>query len=393
MNSCTLVQSLCWVKRPDVEGLWLPDNKLNCEAMRTEPEIIQCISRRLGATSRRSAAAANPKWLRVGLGDDAAVLGLGEMAGHRQRSAQELALSCDSFLEGIHFLPELHSPQAIGYKALARATSDLAAMGVRPRFFLLMLSLPPDRTGPWLDQFIAGMRKAATECKMTLIGGDTSAYSRIAVGLTVGGYVRTGHALTRSGARPGDQIFVSGTLGSAQFGFECYSAKKRISRNAPAEEYVERHLHPRIRLALGQWLAGETHQCAKIASAAIDTSDGLSTDLGHICEESGVAAMIYSGQLPKVSISPGDGAIRGGKRFDALELALNGGEDYELLFTVPAEIAKRIPLRHRGVRLTRIGEIIARPRRDKSPCMELIDDTGRARALEPRGWDSFRRDD
>ncbi len=264
--------------------------------MRTEPEIIQCISRRLGATSRRSAAAANPKWLRVGLGDDAAVLGLGEMAGHRQRSAQELALSCDSFLEGIHFLPELHSPQAIGYKALARATSDLAAMGVRPRFFLLMLSLPPDRTGPWLDQFIAGMRKAATECKMTLIGGDTSAYSRIAVGLTVGGYVRTGHALTRSGARPGDQIFVSGTLGSAQFGFECYSAKKRISRNAPAEEYVERHLHPRIRLALGQWLAGETHQCAKIASAAIDTSDGLSTDLGHICEESGVAAMIYSGQ-------------------------------------------------------------------------------------------------
>src|SRR5579862_8392002 len=188
--------------------------------MRDESAIINYVTKRLGGLGAGSRHRSNPGWLALGLGDDAAVLSMSALGGRSGRSNRDLVLSCDSFLEGVHFLPKLHAPEAIGYKALARATSDLAAMGARPRFFLVTLTLPSGRTAGWLEKFLAGIARAAREFKMELVGGDTSEYSKITIGVTVGGDIREGHALTRSAAQPGDQIYVSGVLGGAQLALE-----------------------------------------------------------------------------------------------------------------------------------------------------------------------------
>ncbi len=148
---------------------WGPSSALIVN-MRTESEIIARISH--GLNSRR-AASHKRDWLRLGIGDDAAVL-RGGISAQRGKAADDLVLSCDAFLENVHFVPDVHSPIDIGYKALARATSDLAAMGATPRFFMLSLALPANRTGAWLDGLIKGMAQAAREFGMVLIGGDTS---------------------------------------------------------------------------------------------------------------------------------------------------------------------------------------------------------------------------
>jgi thiamine-monophosphate kinase len=355
--------------------------------MRSEAQIIDLIRKRLGGSGRRARRGPNSEWLQVGLGDDAAILNLVPQQAELVES--ELALSCDSFLEGVHFVPKLHSPEVIGYKSLARATSDLAAVGALPRFYLMNLALPRDRTGRWLERFSDGLARAAREFKMRLIGGDTSRFATIAIGMTVGGDVAAGHALTRSGAHPGDQIFVSGTLGTAQLAFDWLASPRPHRASPPPKVLLERHLRPSIRLALGQWLAGDTRRRLKLASAAIDTSDGLSTDLSHICEASGVAARIYTELLPAVTIPWRSHLGRVAAQFDPLDLALHGGEDYELLFTVPARMARQMPAKYRGERLTRIGEIVRSRRRSRS-LIELIDSSGRVRPVEPLGWDSFR---
>lgn len=331
-------------------------------------------------------------WLSLGLGDDAALL------DQRGWGNNEMALSTDWCLESMHFDPRFHAAEMVGYKALARATSDLAAMGAKPRFFLLSLALPKERSGKWLDGFAAGLARAAREYGMELIGGDTSADSRIAINITVGGTVRRGRALTRSGARAGDQIFVSGALGAAQLGLELLRHGVTLSAKLPTNERyaLERHLRPKIRAGLGQWLAGESPRGAKIASAAIDISDGLSTDLGHICEVSKAGARIHARDIPllKGPASSESKKSRGQEsrsHNDSLQRALHGGEDYELLFTVPAKIARALPRRVKydgGVALTRIGEIV-KPRRASSP-IELITYSGERRLLAPGGWDSFR---
>jgi thiamine-monophosphate kinase len=370
--------------------VWLQRHTLHFGAMRDEAAIIELITRRLGARSRMAGRRGESAWLPIGVGDDAAVINL---ATHQTDTpARSLVLSCDSYLEGVHFLPELQTPETIGYKALARATSDLAAMGAQPRFFLMTLALPPRYAGAWLEKFALGLNRAAREFKMVLIGGDTSAYRNVAIGFTVGGSIRTNHALTRSGARPGDQVFVSGKLGAAQLAFDWLTARPRIPRAAIPKDLLERHLRPRIRIALGQWLSGESPTGPKIATAAVDTSDGLSTDLSHLCDASGVAARIYSSQLPLVRIPTGNCRRRRLPKSDAIELALHGGEDYELLFTVPSAVAKRIPNHFRGAPLTRIGEIVAHPHRGGSSLVQLIDATGRDQPLERSGWDSFQRD-
>jgi len=348
------------------------------EVMQSETQIIQRIWRQLPTRpSGRSGT-----WLRLGVGDDAAVLRKGFPAG-AGKAAHDLVLSCDAFLENVHFLADAHPPDAIGYKALARATSDLAAMGGTPRFFMLTLALPPARSGAWLDGVIKGMAHAAGEFGMVLIGGDTSQNASVIMSITVGGDVPRGRALTRSGARPGDGIYVTGTLGAAQVGLDL--VLRELHRDRRWKRLLEQHLRPKIQLELGRWLTGTTI-LPPIASAATDTSDGLSTDLTHICEASGVSARIFAKQVPAVKLPPSFHR----PRFDPLELALHGGEDYQLIFTVPPSREHQIPKSFRGTRVTKIGEILSTKSARRSGSIELVSADGKKTPLAPRGWDSFR---
>jgi len=338
--------------------------------MNSETSIIARLSRRI--PSRTGARPSGD--VALGIGDDAAVIS--------PRRGYEWALSTDAFVEGAHFRLRLHPADAIGYKALARAVSDLAAMGATPRFFLLTLALPAGKAGAWLDNFTGGMARAARRFGMRLIGGDVSRHARVVAGLTVFGEVWRGRALTRSGARPGDGLYVTGRLGAAQAGLEMLIGEGRRAVARDAGSYsMERHLYPEPRLAAGAWLAAN-----KLASAAMDISDGLSTDLARLCAASGVGAVVRAAEVP-VARDARPGARLGaapGQRDAALRRALDCGEDYELLFTVPRQLAARIPERLRGVAITRIGEITARR-------VVLLEENGRMRKLRPLGWDHFAR--
>ncbi|HEV2343577.1 MAG TPA: thiamine-phosphate kinase, partial [Actinocrinis sp.] len=166
-----------------------------------EDKLIARLARRIPA-GRDGSGTAPCTEVRLGIGDDAAIV--------RQSSKIEWVVSCDSSLEGVHFRDDSHPPESIGYKSLARAVSDLAAMGSRPRYFLLALALPASKTGRWLDRFATGMARAARELNIRLIGGDTSKSRKVLINITVLGDVAPWQAITRSGARPGDLIYVSG---------------------------------------------------------------------------------------------------------------------------------------------------------------------------------------
>ncbi len=329
--------------------------------MTTEDDLIQRILRRIPSR----AALARSAGLRIGAGDDAAVL--------RPSRGAEWVLTCDSFLENVHFLAPIHPSQVVGYKALARATSDLAAMGALPRLFLLNLALPSQRAATWLGGLLTGMARAAHRFGLVLAGGDLAQNATIGVNITVLGEVAPGRAVLRSGARPGDLLYVSGRLGAAQLGLELIL--HGMHRDRRWQPLLRPHLYPPLRLALGQWFARE-----QVATAMMDTSDGLSTDLQRLCRASGVGARLWAECFPVVRVPP---ALRE-RGFDPLELALHGGEDYELLFTVPRRLSQRIPAAYRGVSLTRIGEIV------RGRAMLLIGPEGRATSLEARGWDHFR---
>src|ERR1700691_447029 len=195
--------------------------------------------------------------LRLGIGDDAAIVASG--------GKSDWVLSSDAFLEGVHFLAKSHPPDSVGYKSLVRAASDLAAMGATPRFFLLTLAIPASRTGTWLDGFLRGMSRAARSMNMALLGGDTTKNDAVTISITVVGEIARGHAVTRSGARPGDLIYVSGKLGPAQLGLEILlrspSRGKLVADSsikdggAELRRLLRPHLYPAIRLKLGSWLA------------------------------------------------------------------------------------------------------------------------------------------
>jgi thiamine-monophosphate kinase len=301
--------------------------------------------------------------LEVGIGDDAAVL--------RLSPGSEWVTSCDFSLEGTHFRPE-YPPESIGYKALARATSDLVAMGAKPRYFLLALALPAGKTGKWLRRFASGMSRAAREFDMPLIGGDTSRSDTVTICVTVLGQIPSGLSVLRSGASPGDHIYVTGTLGVAQLGLEI--ARRGLSRQRSLARYLHAHLYPQIPVSLGQALAGH-----HIPSAMMDISDGLSTDLARLCTASHIGAQIYAGQLPAPKI-PSTLLSRG---IDPLALALHGGEDYGLLFTVPPHAVPRLSRIARHTKITRIGEITRH--RD----IILIHPDGRSSPLPAKGWNPF----
>src|ERR1700735_1844964 len=254
----------------------------------TEDALIQRIAKGMpSATSELQTKAATARArLLLGIGDDAAAITTDERT--------DLVLSCDAFIEDMHFLAHLHPADSVGYKALVRAASDLAAMGAAPRLWLLTLALPASRTGAWLDGFIAGMRRAARLLGMRLAGGDTTKAETVAIGITVVGEMAHGRAVRRDGARPGDAIYTSGVLGRAQLGLELMRRGWAApGRGARVRALMQAHLYPRIPIALGAWLAERG-----VASAMMDISDGLSTDLTRLCKASGVGAGLIARGIP-----------------------------------------------------------------------------------------------
>jgi thiamine-monophosphate kinase len=302
---------------------------------------------------------ARPTLARVptGIGDDCAVLRLAP--GH------DSLVTTDFSLEGIHFRRDWHTADSVGHRCLARGLSDIAAMGGEPVAAFLSLALPRDLPQAWVTGFVRGLTRLAGEYGVTLAGGDTAESPRgILADIVVVGSLPFGKAVLRSGARPGDSIYVSGELG----GSAATVARMTAGRKASARVF-RRHFYPEPRIELGLALRGK-----ELASAMIDTSDGLSTDLTHICEESGVGAEIEAGLVPRALVS---------RREVDLDLALHGGEDYELLFTAPAR--ERVPARLAGVAVTRIGRV-TRGRK-----ILLRDETGQVSEFAARGWEHFRR--
>ncbi|MBI3469802.1 MAG: thiamine-phosphate kinase [Candidatus Solibacter usitatus] len=276
------------------------------------------------------------------------VLGIGDDCAAYRSSREDLLFTTDMLIEDVHFRRDTHSAEAAGRKALVRGLSDIAAMGGEPRFCLLSLAVPEWADKKWTDGFWRGFLRLAAETGTALAGGDLARAARLYCDVTVCGAVPKGKAVLRSGARPGDRIYVSGALGGSALGL--------AAGKGPA---WKRHLAPEPRLALGKFLRERLR-----ATAMMDLSDGLSIDLHRMCRASMLAAEIHAPpRFPKAT----------------LEQALHGGEDYELLFTLKPGVAA--PQEFQGVPLTEIG--IMRPGK---PGLVKLD----RRPLEPLGFDHFR---
>jgi thiamine-monophosphate kinase len=331
----------------------------------------------LGEIRRRAAhASAGSAGLRLGIGDDCALLA--------PRRGEELAVTTDLSIAGRHFRLDWHPPEVVGHRALARGLSDLAAMGARPVAAFLSLGLPRELTTPsgrsraggraWVERFLDGLLALAEAHKVPLAGGDLAESPVAVADIVLIGAVPCGRALLRSGAKAGDLLYVTGVLGGAAAGLARLAelAEARPTHSNPPrvpkklEALLAPHLFPQPRIAQGLWL-----QRRSLASAALDVSDGLSSDLAHLCEESGVAAEVDAAQLPL-----GLGAT--------LTQALHGGEEYEVLFTAPP--AARLPRSIAGVPVTRIGRIVKA--RAGRPAVTLFTEQG-TQPLEARGWEHF----
>jgi thiamine-monophosphate kinase len=278
-------------------------------------------------------------------------------------------VTTDFTLEGIHFRRDWHPPESVGHRCLARGLSDIAAMGGEPVAAFLSLALPRDLPQAWVGRFLRSLISLGEKFGVALAGGDTAeSPNGILADIIVVGTASKGKSVLRSGARPGDRVFVSGELGGSAAAVLQMRAKQEKKLNP--RDYP-RHFYPEPRLQLGRILREKG-----LASAMIDTSDGLSTDLAHLCEESGVGAELDAALIPRARVGKPAREVE-------LDLALHGGEDYELLFT--ARTGKRIPSQIAGVALTHIGHI-TRPR-----LILLRNLKGIAYELEPRGWEHFRR--
>lgn len=304
--------------------------------------------------------ALNGRAITAGIGDDCAILRIPR--GH------EALVTTDFSLEGVHFRREWHPSESIGHRCLARGLSDIAAMGGRPVAAFLSLALPAGLAQGWVDGFMHGLLALAERSGVTLAGGDTAeSPDGVLADIVVLGSVPKGKALMRSGARPGDRIYVSGALGGSAAALRRLMEKPKHKLNPRA---FPRHFFPEPRLRLGGILREKG-----LASAMIDLSDGLSTDLGHVCEESGVGAEVLAELVPLAGI---------GRREEVdLNTALHGGEDYELLFT--ARAGKTIPSHIAGVPIAEIGHITC------ERGAVLTDREGKSRKLIPAGWEHFRR--
>jgi thiamine-monophosphate kinase len=331
-----------------------------------ELELIQRIRSGWGGTPRGRPRGAD-RGVVLGIGDDCAIL--------RPPRGHEILVTTDFTLEGRHFRRDWHSPESSGHRALTRGLSDLAAMGARPLAAFLSLALPAEmlrsRAGRlWVERFFSGLRGLAERVGVPLAGGDTSESpcGLVLADIVLVGSAAAGRALRRSGGKAGDALYVTGELGGAAAELEVL---ERREKNRPPGSGPHPQMFPEPRLGVGQALLRR-----RLASAAIDLSDGLSTDLTHLCRESGVGAEIDAVALPIHPLAMAHGAPE-----RALELALNGGEDYELLFAAPAAV--RMPRSIAGVRVTRIGRLV------RGTAISWIDRDGRRRTLKPGGWEHF----
>lgn len=326
---------------------------------RSEEEFVGWLARLL---RRRSPAVA------VSIGDDAAAV--------RPTPGRETILTSDLTIEGVHFLPKLHPAGAVGHRALARGLSDVAAMGGRARFALISLAVSRRAGKNWLRELYAGAERLSAQHGVTLVGGDTAVVAGpTLLDVMVVGEAPRGQALRRSGARPGDRIYVSGRLGLAALGLQLLRSR-RLGLGGECARAIRAHLYPQPRLALGEFL-----RTKRLASAMMDISDGLSTDLQRLCRASGAGALLLAENIPGPSAVLTRRLERGALR----RWALDGGEDYELLFTVRPKDVSKLPRQFRGIPLTPIGEIL----RGRDLALALPD--GRRVALRPGGYDHFRK--
>lgn len=334
--------------------------------------LIQALARRF---------AKNSSHLVQGIGDDAAVIATPTPAWWH--------VTTDLLAEGVHFDLRTASAESVGYRAAMANLSDIAAMGASPRYLLVSLAVPRTFTAARIVELYEGLMQACGLHGVTLIGGDTSAsQTGLFLSITLIGTTISERALFRHGAHVGDYIYVTGTLGDSLAGLQLL-AGSRSKRSTPRpsgplrkshrDYLIHRHLRPTARIGEGRWL-----NRPGLATAAIDLSDGLSGDLRHICDASRVGAEIDLSALP---VSPACSAYAENRRLCQLELALTGGEDYELLFTAPP--AKHSTLerqaRTRGFHITRIGTI--RPRRFG---MQMKSTDGAMRPIPMTSYEHFR---
>lgn len=312
--------------------------------------------------------------LALGMGDDCALL--------RVRAGWQVAVTTDLLMEGRHFRRDTHVPESVGHRCLARGLSDLAAMGgAEPLGSFLSMGLPREtfKTGAnrrWLSGFLRGFDALSRRFAVPLAGGDTGEApgEEFVADVVLVGQVKPGRALLRSGANVGDGIWVTGALGGAAAELEGMLARAAAGqqpRRGQGPESPQRFPEPR--LAVGAALGRR----AGSVTACLDVSDGLSTDLGHLCEESRVAARIEAAQLPVHPVAARLGRER------AMALMLNGGEDYELLFT--AKPGARLPKLLGGVALTRIGTVLKKV--TGQPMMTLVNERGEEWEMKRGGWE------
>jgi thiamine-monophosphate kinase len=328
-----------------------------------EKTLIAQIRRMATPDARRQAdkSVRPTRTILTGIGDDCAVL--------RLPPGCDSLITTDFTLEGIHFRRDWHPAESVGHRCLARGLSDISAMGGEPVAVFLSLALPRDLPQSWVGRFTSSLISLAEKYGATLAGGDTAeSPNGILADIIVVGAVRKGKAVLRSGASPGDRIYVTGELGgsaAAVLQMQAHPRKKLSPRD------YRRHFSPDPRIEVGRVLREKG-----LVTAMIDTSDGLSTDLAHICEESGVGAELDAALIPRARVG------KPARQVD-LDLALHGGEDYELLITVPAE--KRVPSQIAGVALTRIGHIT------RSRKIFVRNGKGVAYDLGAQGWEHFRK--
>ncbi len=321
-----------------------------------EIRLIERIAHASEAARPAQRRAASARVLRS-IGDDCAVLST--------LPGTETLVTTDFSLEGVHFRREWHPADSIGHRCLTRGLSDIAAMGGEPFAAFLSLALPAELPQRWVDQFFDGLLNTAKPAGVTLAGGDV-AQSPVGVlaDITVIGSVPEGKAILRSTAQPGDRIFVSGELGAPYALLEqMYAAPERRFR---ASSYPA-HFYPQAQLALARFLREK-----QIPSAMIDISDGLSTDLARLCRASGTGAVLQENAIPIASLNRHEVELRH---------ALHGGDEYQLLFTVPP--THRLPAEYKDIPLSLIGYIV------EGDEITIEHDNGYTTELEPQGWQHF----
>jgi thiamine-monophosphate kinase len=305
----------------------------------------------------------------VGSGDERLLIGIGDDAAAWQGDDSIQLASVDSFIEGIHFTPQTTPWSDVGGKALAVNISDIAAMGGIPRYALVSLALPDDSEVDNVTALYSGLLKIARQYGVSIIGGDISRAPLVAISITILGSSPSQNILSRSSAQAGEIVAVTGSLGAAAAGLEILKKKRSLDPEAESR-LKDAFLHPTPRVAEGLLLVEQG------VKAAIDISDGLVADLGQICKASGVGARL---EVERVPIEPAVKAAFGEK---ALEMALSGGEDYELIFTASAEIVAKVKKAASGP-ITVIGEVTA------GKVVTLVDKQGQPFELKKAGWEHF----